>query len=99
MEKATAIRATRNTQAGGHPIIEGKQYAIGTVVDPETTIGPEDAKALVRIGKAEYVNSDAPDLAKMNVEQLKALATERGITFDAAATKKQLIELLTPKAS
>lgn len=42
---------------------------------------------------------DQVDVTKMKKEELQALLTEKGIEFDAKATKEDLLGLLEPKDS
>jgi hypothetical protein len=50
---------------------------------------------LVKTGHASVIEDDLVTLDEMTVEQLKTLATERGLNFKPRATKVELLALLS----
>jgi len=89
------ITALRNTGAGGKSLVEGKRYKI------PTDVSSEDAKALVRMGKAEiYVDPEVLAARKKAGEEAekanKAKADELQTALDEA--NNRIAELETSVA-
>ncbi|MFN3549626.1 MAG: hypothetical protein ACK4U0_19235 [Mesorhizobium sp.] len=94
------MHATVTISTNGRPDNEAlpRMLPVGAVISGDL------ATVAVRDGWAEEIRDEPaeamdPDLARLKVDELKALAADRGIDLGDARTKAQIIALLASSAA